>query len=87
MLLSASTGGDLEARGLNGSGVTEGGGHGGARAPHIGQVPPHMEIVVLKNHIVNYYGAPPPKNRVPPLPPLHLRMPSYATAKWVPKIK
>ena len=52
MLLRASAGGDLEARGLNGSGVTEVG-HGGARAPHIGQVPPHMEVVVLQNHIVN----------------------------------
>ena len=75
MLLRASTGGDLEATGLNGSGVTEGGGHGGARTPHIGQVPPHMEIVVLKNHIVNYYGArkllrcPPKKSRAPPAAP------------------
>ena len=53
MLLWASTGGDLEARGLNGSGVTEG---GGARrtCPPYWSGAPHMEIVVLKNHIVNY---------------------------------
>ena len=84
MLLWASTGGDLEARGLNDSGITQGGGAQGARAPYIGQVPP---ICGIEKSYSKLLPVPPSKNRVPPLPPLHLRMPSYATAKWVPKIQ
>ena len=59
------------------SGITK----GGACAPLLVNCPPggpHMEIVVLKKHIVNCYRCPLKKLCAPLVPP-HLGMPSYAT--------
>ena len=56
---------------LSHSGVTKGGTGGHRPPPHSGQVPPHMEIVILKKTYCELLPVPPQKIACPPgAPPI-----------------